>query len=150
MPRRRLVALTLVSAPVVVVAAWILWPSDEPGSTSARAEPVAEAGEVVEGDTNGQGGEPTSSTAPSITLSDSQVELWQRVADCETGGDWAAHTGNGHYGGLQFTLTAWAEVGGLGRPDQAPAEEQMLRAQMLFEQQGWSPWPVCAAELASG
>lgn len=138
-----------MSVPLIVAAAWALWPAAD-SSSPTRAEPAAEAEEVSEVDTGGESGGPTSSTVPSITLSESQVELWQRVADCETGGDWRANTGNGHYGGLQFTLTAWAEVGGLGRPDQAPADEQMLRAQLLFEQQGWSAWPACAAELGTG
>lgn len=73
--------------------------------------------------------------------------VWYEIAQCESGGNWAANTGNGFYGGLQFTLSSWQAVGGTGYPNQASASEQIARAQMLQARQGWGAWPVCAAKI---
>ncbi|HVX47886.1 MAG TPA: transglycosylase family protein [Candidatus Saccharimonadales bacterium] len=83
--------------------------------------------------------------APAVSAPVSGV--WNRIAQCESGGNWAANTGNGFYGGLQFTLSSWQSVGGSGYPNQASASEQIARAQALQARQGWGAWPVCAAEL---
>ena len=74
-------------------------------------------------------------------------DVWTAIAQCESGGNWAISTGNGYYGGLQFTLSSWESVGGSGYPNQASAAEQIMRAQMLEARQGWGAWPVCAARL---
>lgn len=73
--------------------------------------------------------------------------VWYQIAQCESGGNWAINTGNGFYGGLQFTLSSWHAVGGSGYPNQASASEQIARAQILQARQGWSAWPACAAKL---
>jgi len=73
--------------------------------------------------------------------------VWDSIAQCESGGNWAINTGNGFYGGLQFTLSSWAAVGGSGYPNQASREEQIARAQILQARQGWGAWPVCSAKL---
>jgi hypothetical protein len=65
------------------------------------------------------------------------------IAECESGGDYSANTGNGFHGAYQFTEETWASVGGSGLPSEAPPAEQDMRAQMLLEQSGTSPWPVC-------
>lgn len=70
--------------------------------------------------------------------------VWDRLAQCESGGNWAINTGNGFYGGLQFTLSSWRAVGGTGMPNQASKAEQIARAQMLQALQGWGAWPVCS------
>jgi resuscitation-promoting factor RpfB len=67
----------------------------------------------------------------------------QAIAQCESGGDYTTDTGNGFYGAYQFTQETWASVGGSGLPSEAPPAEQDQRAQMLLEQSGTSPWPVC-------
>lgn len=72
---------------------------------------------------------------------------WYRLAQCESGGNWAANTGNGFYGGLQFTLSSWRAAGGSGYPNQASASEQIARAQVLQSRQGWGAWPACSAKL---
>lgn len=82
--------------------------------------------------------------APAVSSSVSGV--WNKIAECESGGNWAANTGNGFYGGLQFTLSSWRSVGGSGYPNQASASEQIARAQALQARQGWGAWPVCASE----
>jgi hypothetical protein len=65
------------------------------------------------------------------------------IAQCESGGDYSANTGNGYSGAYQFDQQTWASVGGSGLPSEAPPAEQDRRAQMLLEQSGTSPWPVC-------
>lgn len=73
--------------------------------------------------------------------------VWDRLAACESGGNWSISTGNGFYGGLQFTLSSWAAVGGSGYPNQASREEQIARATILQSRQGWGAWPACSAKL---
>lgn len=78
-----------------------------------------------------------------------------RIGSCESGnggfsGDyltyppnWSINTGNGYYGGLQFSLSSWQAVGGQGYPHNATRLEQMYRAVLLMRQQGWNAWPNC-------
>lgn len=73
--------------------------------------------------------------------------LWDELAQCESGGDWSADTGNGFYGGLQFTLSSWQAVGGTGYPNQASESEQIALAQILQSEQGWNAWPACSLKL---
>lgn len=84
-------------------------------------------------------------TAPAATVAESSV--WDRLAACESGGNWAINTGNGFYGGVQFTLSSWRGVGGSGYPNLASKSEQIARAQALQARQGWGAWPACAAKL---
>lgn len=79
---------------------------------------------------------------PVSTESTASSEL-SSIAECESGGDYTASTGNGFYGAYQFTPETWAGVGGSDLPSEASAAEQDMRAQMLLEQSGTSPWPVC-------
>lgn len=71
---------------------------------------------------------------------------WDRIAACESGGNWHINTGNGFYGGLQFTVSSWRAVGGSGLPSDASREEQIMRAQKLQAMQGWGAWPVCSVK----
>lgn len=73
--------------------------------------------------------------------------VWDRLADCESGGNWQANTGNGYFGGLQFTLSSWRWVGGTGYPHHASRGEQIRRAERLLERQGWSAWPSCSRKV---
>lgn len=78
--------------------------------------------------------------------------VWDQLAACESGGNWAANTGNGYYGGLQFNLSTWSAYGGgqyASRPDLASREEQIAVATKLRDANGGSygSWPACAAEL---
>ena len=67
----------------------------------------------------------------------------ERTARCESGGRWHINTGNGFYGGLQFTLRSWAAVGGRGMPHLASILEQKYRGVKLLWLQGRGAWPVC-------
>jgi len=73
--------------------------------------------------------------------------VWDRVAECESGGNWSINTGNGYYGGLQFALQSWRATGGTGYPHQASRSEQIRRAEILLDMQGWGAWPACSAQL---
>ncbi len=73
--------------------------------------------------------------------------VWDRLAACEAGGNWSINTGNGYYGGLQFSQSSWRAVGGSGLPSNASREEQIQRGKMLQARQGWGAWPSCAAKL---
>jgi len=66
-----------------------------------------------------------------------------RIASCESGRRWHINTGNGFYGGLQFTLSSWRAVGGSGYPHHASRLEQMYRGVRLMRIQGWGAWPNC-------
>ncbi|MGI9027399.1 MAG: transglycosylase family protein [Candidatus Saccharimonadales bacterium] len=84
--------------------------------------------------------------APAPTGS-TNAGVWDRLAQCESGGNWSINTGNGYSGGLQFSQSSWRGVGGSGLASQASKEEQIARAQMLQSRQGWGAWPACTAKL---
>ena len=75
----------------------------------------------------------------------SNMASWDRLAGCETGGtmNWAINTGNGYYGGLQFSLGSWQSVGGTGLPSDASRETQIAMGQRLYNSGGWQHWPAC-------
>ena len=74
--------------------------------------------------------------------------VWDRLAQCESGGNWHINTGNGYYGGLQFNLGTWQSYGGTGLPSQHSREEQIRIAIKLRDASGgYGPWPGCAASL---
>lgn len=77
----------------------------------------------------------------------SKGSVWDALARCESGGNWAINTGNGYYGGLQFTASTWRAVGGSGLPHQASREEQIMRGQILQSRSGWGQWPACTKKL---
>ncbi len=68
---------------------------------------------------------------------------WDAVAQCESGGNWAINTGNGYYGGLQFSQATWKSNGGTGMPHQASREEQIRVAENVLRTQGIGAWPSC-------
>jgi len=68
---------------------------------------------------------------------------WDAIAACESGGNWAISTGNGYYGGLQFTPSTWQANGGTGMPNQASRAEQIRVAENVLRTQGIGAWPVC-------
>jgi LysM repeat protein len=88
--------------------------------------------------------QPAPAAVPANAVSGS---VWDRLAQCESGGNWAINTGNGFYGGLQFTLATWRGVGGSGYPHQASRAEQIKRGQILQARSGWGQWPACTAKM---
>jgi hypothetical protein len=72
---------------------------------------------------------------------------WDAMAQCESGGNWSANTGNGFYGGLQFTPATWAANGGVGSPAAASRDEQIYVARNVLRTQGIGAWPVCGGPI---
>lgn len=88
---------------------------------------------------------PQTAAAPAAPVASGSV--WDQLAICESGGNWSINTGNGYYGGLQFSLGTWQAVGGSGLPSNASREEQIARAETVLARQGWGAWPACSAKL---
>ncbi len=84
---------------------------------------------------------PAAQAAPSVN--------WDAIAQCESSGNWAANTGNGFYGGLQFTQSTWKSFGGSGSPQSASREEQIAVAEKVLDGQGIKAWPVCGSHGGS-
>ncbi|MGW3383706.1 nucleoid-associated protein YgaU [Streptomyces albogriseolus] len=80
--------------------------------------------------------------------------VWDRIAQCESGGDWHINTGNGYYGGLQFSASTWRAFGGTAyapTADRAGKAQQIEIATKVQRAQGWEAWPTCGARAgASG
>lgn len=75
---------------------------------------------------------------------------WDRLAQCESGGNWAINTGNGYHGGLQFSASTWQAFGGgqfAPTANLASREQQIIVAERTLAQQGWGAWPACSARL---
>lgn len=85
--------------------------------------------------------------APAAQQAPANAGVWDRLAQCESGGNWSINTGNGYYGGVQFSQQSWQAVGGTGLPSNASKAEQIARAEKLLAIQGWGAWPACSAKL---
>ena len=68
---------------------------------------------------------------------------WDAIAQCESGGNWGINTGNGYFGGLQFSSGTWSANGGSGSASHASREEQIRVAEHILDSQGLGAWPVC-------
>ncbi|MGW0415481.1 transglycosylase family protein [Streptomyces collinus] len=76
---------------------------------------------------------------------------WDKVAQCESGGNWSINTGNGYYGGLQFSASTWAAYGGTAyapQANQAGKAQQIAVAEKVLAAQGKGAWPVCGTGLS--
>ncbi|NDL58450.1 DUF348 domain-containing protein [Phytoactinopolyspora sp. XMNu-373] len=74
--------------------------------------------------------------------------VWDRLAQCESGGNWSINTGNGYYGGLQFSLQTWNAYGGSGYPHENSKSEQIRIAEKVRSARGhYGDWPACARKL---
>lgn len=111
------------------------------GVPDVGADPLTqEPGSPVPG--SPEPGSPEPDAAPPVPVQTSSVN-WDAVARCESGGNWAINTGNGYYGGLQFTMGTWKANGGAGSPHNAPKSEQIRVAENVLNRQGIGAWPVC-------
>jgi hypothetical protein len=120
--------------PLTDAQAWWLGlePKPEPEPVAPVTEPAVEETAAAPAPAPG---ESYGSTETSGTL--------DQIAQCESGGDYGAVSPEGYGGAYQFDQSTWESVGGTGSPATAPPAEQDMRAQMLLEQSGSSPWPVC-------
>jgi hypothetical protein len=73
--------------------------------------------------------------------------IWDKLAKCESTNRWWLDSGNGFYGGIQFTLSSWKAVGGSGKPNKASRDEQIYRGKKLKAAQGPGAWPVCSKKV---
>jgi hypothetical protein len=154
-------AWVLILAVATLLLIWVVWELTEPKTPApvdppqATVEPDSRAAAIRaasrDGDRATLSGAVTTDTsgrpedAGKRQLSRPVVgQPWAALAECESGGDWSINTGNGYYGGLQFSLTSWRGVGGDGYPHQATVAEQIRRAEMLQAIQGWGAWPTCS------
>ncbi|MEX0171685.1 transglycosylase family protein [Streptomyces sp. LMG1-1-1.1] len=88
----------------------------------------------------------TAGTASAATASE-----WDRVAQCESGGNWSINTGNGYYGGLQFSASTWAAYGGTAyasTANQASKSQQIAIGEKVLAGQGKGAWPSCGVGLS--
>jgi uncharacterized protein YabE (DUF348 family) len=109
-------------------------------SSKVTREPVDEIVAV------GTKEKPTVSSGGSNFASGSTV--WDQLAQCESGGNWAINTGNGYYGGLQFNIDTWRAYGGTGYPHEHSRETQIAVATRLRDANGgYGAWPHCSQQL---
>ena len=116
-----------VSAPMEATINVVATPPPTPAPTAAPAAPAPQR--VVTYDGN---------------------SVWDDLAKCESGGNWAINTGNGYYGGLQFNVGTWNGYGGAefaAYPHEATREQQITVAERLRAARGYGPWPACRAKL---
>jgi len=105
------------------------------------ADQVAGAARAAQQNRPVPSGPAASSGAPPLNLA--RADMWDRIAFCESSGNWHINTGNGYYGGLQFNLPTWTGVAGQDfapRPDLASREEQITVANRLYAERGLQPW----------
>jgi len=82
----------------------------------------------------------------------STAGVWDRIAACESGGNWHINTGNGYYGGLQFLASTWLGYGGgqfAPRADKATKAQQIVIAERVARGQGMGAWPVCSSRAGA-
>jgi resuscitation-promoting factor RpfB len=130
-------------------AAWLQWHAKDPEAavTFARNLPQQEQSQPREQQQEEQEDEESvSNNAPAV----SSGSVWDRLAQCESGGNWAINTGNGYYGGLQFLGSTWRAYGGneyASRADLASREQQIDIAERVLDDVGWGAWPACTKRL---
>ncbi|HSI92260.1 MAG TPA: ubiquitin-like domain-containing protein [Jiangellaceae bacterium] len=104
-----------------------------------KARPVASPSPTSSGGSGGSSGGGSSG---------GDAGVWDRLAQCESGGNWSINTGNGYYGGLQFSLGTWQAYGGTGYPHENSKAEQIRIAQKVRDARGhYGDWPACARKL---
>jgi hypothetical protein len=120
-----------------------------PAPVTAHAPVPAPVPPAVDAGTQTPSGGPSSAPAPSPTPAPAAHD-WNAVARCESGGNWSINTGNGYYGGLQFSQSTWAAYGGTAyasRADLATRSQQIAIAEKVLAAQGARAWPVCGRSL---
>ena len=119
---------------------------DSPSTTSAPATTAAPA-TTSPPTTQAPAPEPEPEQSGYAYDDPRSTQVWYDLAGCESGGDWHINTGNGYYGGLQFSLGSWEGVGGTGYPHEHSAEHQIEMGRRLQASQGWGAWPHCSEKL---
>lgn len=130
----------------IVVSAKPAEEAPEPEPAPEPVAPVVEQAPVAQPATVPSAPQFPAPTAPAVASG----SVWDSLAQCESGGNWAINTGNGYYGGLQFNPGTWNAYGGqqyAATADQATREQQIDIAEKVQAAQGWGAWPACTASL---
>jgi LysM repeat protein len=113
----------------------------EGGRKKSRLRAAVLAGVVVAA--------PVAGLVTATSASAASTSTWEAVAQCESTGNWSINTGNGYYGGLQFSASTWAAYGGTAyasSADQATEGQQIAVAEKVLASQGPGAWPVCGPQ----
>ena len=143
----------LVALTAAVIIGTVLRTGTPGGVTPAASAPAAAAppsaqAPAIPPATAPNAAQPGAPITPADTPSTgTPAGTWDKVAQCESGGNWATSTGNGFHGGLQFTASTWRSFGGSGMPHQASRTEQIAVAERVLAAQGWKDWPACSRKL---
>ena len=136
-----LVAVTMSGCTLEQVAAWQNWYDTDPDAAMAFANSPEIQNELAQGIQ--QPRQQQSSSGGGGTV-------WDRIAQCESGGNWSINTGNGYSGGLQFLHSTWRAYGGqefASMAYQASRSEQIIVAERILDDVGWGAWPTCSRRL---
>ena len=140
MTRKRIVMTAVAAAASIAVLGactpeevqqWQAWRAEDPEAADAFARDLP----------------PQPAVAPARSTNGT---VWDRLAQCESGGNWAINTGNGYSGGLQFLGSTWLAYGGgefAPRADLATRGEQITIAERIRGDVGYSAWPACSRSL---
>ena len=124
-----LAALAMTACTPQEIELWQQWFAQDPDAALSYAEEYAAGQQAAPEQPNG---------------------VWDRIADCESGGDWSINTGNGYSGGVQFSHSTWRAYGGeefAPLAYQASREEQIVVAERVLDDAGWGAWPTCSRQL---
>ena len=138
----------VVALTAAVIIGTMLRTGTPGGVTSATSAPAAAATPSAQAPAMPPATAPSAAQAGAVAPpTGTPVSTWDKVAQCESGGNWATSTGNGFHGGLQFTASTWRSFGGSGMPHQASRTEQIAVAERVLAAQGWKAWPACSHKL---
>jgi hypothetical protein len=132
------------------VAQWQAWHDQDPAAAEAFAAQVSAGNQdpaasdpAAPDPAATQDADPAAPAAPASGV-------WDRIARCESGGNWAINNGNGYYGGLQMLGSTWRAFGGTQfapRPDLASRAQQITVAERIRADVGFGAWPACSRKL---
>ncbi len=158
-----LATLFIVHSPILTLSEYIskrdtVSPISKSAKTLVKAATPTPTPEPTSTPTPTEKPVPTEILTPTIVLSPTVTpiqqaiggvgeDIWDKIALCESNGNWNINTGNGYFGGLQFSQGAWDSTGGVGIPSEASREEQITRGKILQEKRGWGVWGDCARRL---
>lgn len=117
---------------------------EEDESNGSQQEESSEGQEVSE-ETVNEDTPMEPGSIPGVSLEEER--RFDQLSQCESGGDWHINTGNGYFGGIQFSQGSWEAAGGLEfaqRADLATREQQIIAGKKLKDMQGWGAWPSCS------
>ncbi|MGM7669407.1 transglycosylase family protein [Microbacterium sp. A93] len=125
-------------------------PEPTPAPTPSRSAAQSSAKSSTSSTSSSSTPSPSAKPSKASQASAPTSGAWQALAQCESGGNWSINTGNGYYGGLQFSASSWAGAGGTQYaplPHQATPAQQIATAEVLRANGGWGHWPACSSQL---